>query len=418
MLATVSFHPQSMPGYVFPAAGAPPPMLHQGFGTTPGQPVQMGYVLQQPCATAVRWAPQSAPSQMRRMSPPPPMRRMSSSPPPPMQAYVVRQQSAGTWQQQQPQQQQQQQQARTAGMLPAQTERRQFLPRAPGGSFQMQPGRGGGSLQGPVGRTSAEMAPVKKASSGLQESDMLEKMTATSPAGLLSREAEAVQLVSLGGSCAPKLSFQQLGRGAETLPFDWLTTKLEGVAHFIANNFKGYFDYTTTLPTTVGRQGRMFRTKYHSFWHDDPTDPGMREKYTRRFERFNAIDARSKPVLFVRAVTTKADLQQIRPTMQILRERFGEGAHLLVIFDGQLNPVGPIAVKDAPGKLLLYFHKFEDREPSHAPYMKPVREALEWVLGNSLPSGPLRAMHLDEALRAVIPSDWGSSMGGIDCFEA
>ena len=31
--------------------------------------------------------------------------------------------------------------------------------------------------------------------------------------------AQAVQLVSLGSYCGPKLSFQKMGRGAATLPF-------------------------------------------------------------------------------------------------------------------------------------------------------------------------------------------------------
>merc|ERR1719401_534533 len=32
-----------------------------------------------------------------------------------------------------------------------------------------------------------------------------------------------IQLVSLGCACAIKMAFKEMGRGAETLPFDWIT---------------------------------------------------------------------------------------------------------------------------------------------------------------------------------------------------
>jgi hypothetical protein len=40
------------------------------------------------------------------------------------------------------------------------------------------------------------------------------------------------------------MSFKEMGRGAETLPFDWVRTTLDGLVHFLASDFADYFDYT------------------------------------------------------------------------------------------------------------------------------------------------------------------------------
>merc|ERR1719476_178096 len=71
-----------------------------------------------------------------------------------------------------------------------------------------------------------------------QDSDIMERMDN----GVFSGSAAAgdVQLVSLGCSCAPKLSFKDIGRGAETLPFDWSRTKVEALLHFIDKDFANF----------------------------------------------------------------------------------------------------------------------------------------------------------------------------------
>merc|ERR1712176_1645744 len=99
-----------------------------------------------------------------------------------------------------------------------------------------------------------------------------------------------------------------MGRGAETLPFDWIRTSLEGLLHFMRSDFEGFFHYTTFKPKVAGYFD-MYRSKYHSFWHDNPDDPGTREKYLRRIARFKKIDASESPVLFVRAVASTDELQ-------------------------------------------------------------------------------------------------------------
>merc|ERR1712232_1452296 len=123
----------------------------------------------------------------------------------------------------------------------------------------------------------------------LQESDLMERLNAGIDAVACSSDTDHVRLVSLGGYCGPKLSFQKLGRGAETLPFDWLRTRMEGILHFLRSDFDGFFEWSSTA--SGGGAITMYRSQYHSFWHDDPNDAGMRERYTRRIKRFWEIDA-------------------------------------------------------------------------------------------------------------------------------
>jgi hypothetical protein len=231
-----------------------------------------------------------------------------------------------------------------------------------------------------------------------------------------------VQLVSLGCMCAPKLSFQQLGRGAETLPFDWMRSRLEGILHFMRSDFQGFYDYTT-VKAGCGRTEEspgmtMFRSKYHSFWHDNPDDEGMREKYTRRIARFQGIDAREKPVLFVRAANSTDELCLAAEVAGELARRFGSRAQLLLIVDFQHLVTGPISVEELPDNLLIYFHKKEDREPAFAPYMKPVKEGLLWAAGCSQAQAATRFGSLKDLVKVTSPEDWGyRAHGDVDAFE-
>jgi len=247
-----------------------------------------------------------------------------------------------------------------------------------------------------------------------QESDRLEKMTAQNVEALAGSDTEHVRLVSLGCMCGPKLSFQQLGRGAETLPFDWMRTRLKGILHFIRSDFEGFFDYDTVKPDCGGMT--MYRSKYHSFWHDNPDDDGMRERYTRRIERFKNIDAASQPVLFVRAVASTDELKLAVQLLEELTQRFGEQAHLLIIVDFQKRLQGPVIVRGLPGKMMLYYHRGQDREPAFAPYMKPIREALQWAAGGSVKCTEFGSMQ--EVANMTDVTAWGyTAQGGVRSFE-
>lgn len=76
--------------------------------------------------------------------------------------------------------------------------------------------------------------------------------------------------------CGPKLSFQALGRGAATLPFDWIRLRFEGLMHFLAEDFSGFFDFGTELRLPVqdcslqGSGGRGAQTPLRAFGCDQP----------------------------------------------------------------------------------------------------------------------------------------------------
>ncbi|CAE8600647.1 unnamed protein product, partial [Polarella glacialis] len=127
---------------------------------------------------------------------------------------------------------------------------------------------------------------------GQQESDLLEKLGEKHRGSqMCDEETSAVQLVSLGSYCGPKLSFQKMGRGAETLPFDWIRSRMEGILHFLRTDFRGFFEFVTEMKVPSAHQMVMFRGYHHSFWHDDPRDASMHERYTRRIARFWSLDA-------------------------------------------------------------------------------------------------------------------------------
>merc|ERR1711879_773514 len=98
----------------------------------------------------------------------------------------------------------------------------------------------------------------------------------------------------------------------------------------------------------------MYRGCLHSFWHDNPTEPSMREKYQRRIARFNRIDAASQPVLFVRIAATTDELLRAQELLGELQKRFGEQAHLLLGLNFQEAVSGAAFVEGHP-KLMIYY---------------------------------------------------------------
>eukprot|EP00927_Polykrikos_kofoidii_P000757 TRINITY_DN1028_c0_g1_i3.p1 TRINITY_DN1028_c0_g1~~TRINITY_DN1028_c0_g1_i3.p1 ORF type:complete len:461 (+),score=53.91 TRINITY_DN1028_c0_g1_i3:122-1504(+) len=238
-----------------------------------------------------------------------------------------------------------------------------------------------------------------------QESERLERLAKGQYAHRLDGSGtDHVRLVPLGCMCGTKLSFQRLGRGAETLPFDWMRTTLRGILHFMRSGFDGFFDYVTVEPGPGSMT--MYRSQYHSFWHDNPDDPNMREKYARRIGRFQNIDASSHPVLFVRAAVSTDELADAEEFVQELHGRFGELAYLLLILDFQSKQQGLALVNSVRGNLLLYHHRAEDREPAVAPYMKPIEEALRWIVGSN--SSATQFVDMRDAIDKTDTSDWGA----------
>lgn len=244
----------------------------------------------------------------------------------------------------------------------------------------------------------------------------MERMPDGDGAGTVDAATAHIQLVSLGHNCGPKLSFKHLGRGAETLPFDWIRTRLAGVFDFLRNDFAGFYTFTTReavpgIPNMV-----MHRGPLHSFWHDDPTDPGMREKYGRRIERLQRISAHSQPVLFVRVAVTKLELRQVDELLEELQARFGKHSHLLLVLNFQEAAKGA-AVVDGRSHLMVYMLEKEAHTLyKYTAYAEPIRTALGWMVGR-----PTQAMrfpnleHLERVAKEI--SNGTEGLGGLRAFE-
>lgn len=261
-------------------------------------------------------------------------------------------------------------------------------------------------------------AAAASSSAGDQESDLLERY----PKGnnSLDELANGVPLVSLGCYCGPKLSFQKMGRGAATLPFDWIRTTVDGLLHYIRSDYSGFFDFTTKLPVPGCTRMVMYRDALHSFWHDDPEDPAMRERYTRRIERFNQLDARSRPILFVRSVVTTEEVLRARELADVLVARFGKEARLLMILNFQEKTTGPALVRGLPNLMVYYLSAEVHRKTSpefQAPFAGAVRCGLDWALGRDVKAAVFNS---PQAARQAADADGSgyNGLGGLDAFEA
>jgi len=246
-----------------------------------------------------------------------------------------------------------------------------------------------------------------------QESDLLEDITPGKNCG--DELTNAVQLVSLGCYCGPKLTFQQIGRGAETLPFDWIRTRPDGILHFLRNDFAGFFEFRSKVDVP-GCSMTCFRGPLHSFWHDDPTEPSMREKYTRRIDRLMSIRADEKPVLFVRAAGHNDELLRASELMGELERTFGKQSRLLLILDFQKDPHGPFTVTGIPNLLLYLFCREAHDTSGMGPYRDAVLCGLDWAVGRPVAQGSFPSM--EAAMQVTQPTRFGDTgLGGLPAFE-
>jgi len=127
----------------------------------------------------------------------------------------------------------------------------------------------------------------------------------------------------------------------------------------------------------------MYRSKYHSFWHDDPEDAGMRERYLRRIKRFKEIDARNHnaPVLFVRVAVCTEEINLAEELLAELQKLFGIESRLLLLLDGQKTRLA--SMRRNPN-LLIYCVGDEVRTEGTGPFIQPVKDALDWVMKKPL----------------------------------
>jgi hypothetical protein len=248
----------------------------------------------------------------------------------------------------------------------------------------------------------------------LGESDLLDRMQ--DGEAICDSTTNGVRLVSLGCFCGTKLSFKKIGRGAETLPFDWSRTRLSAIFHFLQNDFKGFFDWTTrqTVPDT---KMTIFRGYYHSFWHDDPTEAAMQERYNRRIERFAEIDARSQTVLFVRAVAQSEELSRGKELLDLLKSLYGPRACLLMIVDFQSTAQGAATIAGIPDLMVYYLSSdVHGANADGAPYTEPVKMGLEWSVGR--PIEAMQFVDLETICDCADPTNWGmTGLSNVAAFE-
>merc|ERR1719188_2189772 len=145
----------------------------------------------------------------------------------------------------------------------------------------------------------------------------------------------------------------------------------------------------------------------------------MRERYGRRMERFNQLDARSQPVLFVRSAATTEKILRAAELVDVLMARFGREARLLMVLNFQEKTTGAAFVQGLPN-LMFYYLSPDVHRKTHpefdAPFAGPVRCALDWAVGRQV-----EAARLDGVRSAWEAADADSSgcngLGGLDSFD-
>eukprot|EP00930_Biecheleria_cincta_P086434 TRINITY_DN7571_c1_g2_i6.p1 TRINITY_DN7571_c1_g2~~TRINITY_DN7571_c1_g2_i6.p1 ORF type:complete len:914 (-),score=141.56 TRINITY_DN7571_c1_g2_i6:513-3254(-) len=195
-----------------------------------------------------------------------------------------------------------------------------------------------------------------------------------------------VHVISLGCFCGVKLSIQRLGLGAQHLPFDWIRTRIGAVTRFLQTDFEGFFD--TDAPVDVPNTGGKisFRSRNHSFWHDDIRELRVREKLLRRVARLKALgaeptvdDHQAPTLLFVRALATTGEIAHVNELLEELVKQFGSTGtkvFLLAIVGYQSKLSGPYMIDSSPGLLLYCASKSIHETGSEFPYC----DCIQWAM--------------------------------------
>lgn len=245
------------------------------------------------------------------------------------------------------------------------------------------------------------------------ESDLLERMGLNSANGNVD---DGIALISLGCYCGTKLTFQKMGRGAATLPFDWMRTSHESIVRFLKNDFEGFFDFNTKMPVPGVNGMIMYRSSQHSFWHDDPSHWDTREKYGRRITRFNQMGQNGQTLLFVRSIGTTDELLHAEELLGLLQEKFGEVC-LLLIISFQVSNNGAFFL-ESNDSILVYLMSSESFHgpQAAAPFIEPVQVGIDWVKGEAIEANCVDCM--DTLLELVDATHWGFvGLGNLDAFE-
>jgi len=213
---------------------------------------------------------------------------------------------------------------------------------------------------------------------------------------LKSAEDRAYQVVSLGTTCMPKMSMTRLGLSRpldhetmhdEDLPFDWLFVRSKGVLHLLRSDFAEFFAGTKAVSCggDGARQQVLHSGSLHSFWCEDPREERVQKRYQHRISCFRRLHQARKPLLFVRLVSGKDELNEVAELLELLIGRFGPATCLLLMLDGQTQAEGA-AVAQGYDNLMVYFLASNamssiEGEPSCC---VPIRCALDWCEGKPI----------------------------------
>jgi len=202
--------------------------------------------------------------------------------------------------------------------------------------------------------------------------------------------ANLVQVVSLGNSCATKLSIRRLGLDEATLPCDWIRSSMDGLLHWLKHDFADFLKAEQRYDLTMSDCSMtVFRSQTHSFWHDDISDASTREKLTRRVDRFLNLGTDSKcpdkprALLFVRSVANSTELSQAEVLLELLKERFGSQGRtvsLLIVMDAQ-SFTAPILHKQHEDSLFFWLQPlFTGRLALDCSSLSPYENAIAFAI--------------------------------------
>lgn len=147
-------------------------------------------------------------------------------------------------------------------------------------------------------------------------------------------------IISLGYSCQVAEQMRRLGLSTASFPFDWLfTRKIDKLIQVLENDFSGWLMEENLIeePSETNHL-RVIDLKYGAeHQHIFPKGATIKESYAqvkrivdRRVARL--LSLRGKKLLFIRVCD---DLNGIEQLEHVLRNKFGENVHLLVLIQTQ-----------------------------------------------------------------------------------
>lgn len=213
-----------------------------------------------------------------------------------------------------------------------------------------------------------------------------------------------LHVISLGSYCSVKLSIQHMGLGEAHLPFDWIRTSSAGIQHFLNNEFEDFFSVACKRELEH-EQGIEYRSKYHTFVHDDITKQTVRQKLARRIERFLALKKDSNDLLFVRACASTEELDETENLYTALTNLFGcpqRRVLLALILDGQVDSEDTIRHASLPG--VIFIPHVSPADMSGPVYCKAIETSAALALEASVGSSGARGFGLNNSPCSFVQS--------------